>query len=274
MQSERKKGIQIHIHVTVSAGDAEQKIALTPLSTPDRFNRLQFSAKAVAKFKIQFGRMGNRDLMKPEPTRKQLIAQKAEEITIRTAANKREEKSLIVEQPAIKNARLDTQVARFNSKLDASQQLNPEQVEAAMERSCDDVFCKKLTKIERNAKQGSYTRNPYTYLTTGQVSRSGKLMFDESDLPHPPPTYPLREQEPEILRGSTHALAQTIERLSQALVPASETQDVPSEVKSKDEPSKPGLTRIVNQLSQAMTPMSKTQDVCSEVERDDDYELD
>lgn len=144
----------------------------------------------------------------------------------------------------------------------------------ARERSYDDVFYKTLTRIERNAEQGTYTHNPYEYLATGRVSRSGELMFDDSDLPHPTPTYPLREQEPEILRGSTYALAQTLERLSQALVPASKTQYVPSEVKSKDEPSKPGLTQIVNQLSQAMTPMSKTQDVRSEVERDDDYELD
>lgn len=161
-QGERKEGPQTHIHVIVSARDADQKITLNPLSTPDRFNRVQFQAKAVAQMEIQFGRVTPLDVTRPTPTRKQLIAEKAEEITSKAAANKREKKPLTLEQLAAKDARLDTQVARLNSKLDAHEQLDPARVkEIAKERSYDNVFYDRLGKIERNAEKGTYTRKPY-----------------------------------------------------------------------------------------------------------------
>lgn len=85
---------------------------------------MQFQAKAVAQFELQFSRMGNHDLTKPEPTHKQLIAEKAEEITTKAAANARGKKPLTEQQVAAKDVRLDTQVFRLNSKLDTSQQLD------------------------------------------------------------------------------------------------------------------------------------------------------
>jgi hypothetical protein len=39
-QGESKARPQTHVHLIVSARDAEQKITLNPLSTPDRFNRV------------------------------------------------------------------------------------------------------------------------------------------------------------------------------------------------------------------------------------------
>jgi hypothetical protein len=89
-QGEKKEGFQTHVHILVSARDADQKVTLNPLSTPDRFNRVQFQAKVVAQMELQFGGVTAHDVTRPEPTRKQLIAEKAEEITTKAAANKRE----------------------------------------------------------------------------------------------------------------------------------------------------------------------------------------
>jgi hypothetical protein len=158
VQGEKKEGLQTHIHIVVSARDAEQKITLNPLGTPDRFNRVQFQANALAQFDIQFGVITSKDLA----TRKQLVAEKADEITTKAAANKREKKPLTEVQLAAKDARLDTQVARVNSKLPNSNQLDPERVkEVAKERKYDNVFYATLGQIERNAEKGTHTPGPY-----------------------------------------------------------------------------------------------------------------
>jgi hypothetical protein len=230
VQGERKEGLQTHIHVTVSARDAEQKITLNPLSTPDRFNRVQFQAKAVAQFEIQFGRMGNHNLMKPDPTRQELIAEKAEEITTKAAANKREKKPLTEQQIAAKDARLDVQVARVNSKLDASQQLDPARVkEAAKERSYDNVFYATLVKIERNAEKGRYTHKPYDYLTTGRVSYAGELRMEAASDFAAPVGLPSPGKEQDLGGGTARALENLVNRLSRAMAPAAPVQDVRSE---------------------------------------------
>lgn len=231
-QGESKEGLQTHLHVIVSARDEEQKITLNPLSTPDRFNRVQFQAKAVAQLEIQFGRVTAHDVTRPEPTRKQLIAEKAHEITTKAAANKREKPPLTEAQIAAKDARLDVQVARLNSKLDTSQQLDPQRVkEAAKERSYDNVFYATLGKIERNAEKGTYTPNPYDYLTTGRVSQAGELRMnvEASEDFAPAPTYPERAKEPATWAESGSTLQRAINRLASALAAMSKTQEVRSE---------------------------------------------
>jgi hypothetical protein len=236
VQGERKEGLQTHIHVIVSARDAEQKITLNPLSTPDRFNRVQFQAKAVAQFEIQFGRMGNHNLMKPDPTRKELIAEKAEEITTKAAANKREKKPLTAQQVAAKDARLDSQVARLNSKLDASQHLDPARVkEVAKERSYDNVFYATLGKIERNAEKGTYTHNPYDYLATGRVSKSGELRMEAARDFSVPAGLPSPEKEQDLGGGTAKALENLVNRLSRAMAPAARVQEVRSEQEQQAE---------------------------------------
>jgi len=84
---------------------------------------------------VQFGRVMAHDVTRPEPTRQQLVAEKAEEITTKAAANKREKKPLTKVQLAAKNVRLTTQVVRLNAKLNPAQHFDPERVkEAAKER--------------------------------------------------------------------------------------------------------------------------------------------
>jgi hypothetical protein len=235
VQGERKEGLQTHIHVIVSARDAEQKITLNPLSMSDRFNRVQFQAKAGAEFEIQFGRMGNHNLMKPDPTRKELIAEKAEEITTKAAANKREKKPLTAQQITAKDARLDTQVARVNFKLDASQQLDPEQVkQAAKARNYDDIFYRRLSNVERNAEKGIYTPSPHQYLTTGRVVQLAALQVTVGG----PPVRAVRSVRPEQLAAPSmsaglRALEQAASRLARAMTPASKTQDVRNETEKE-----------------------------------------
>jgi hypothetical protein len=234
VQGEKKDGLQTHIHVIVSARDAEQKITLNPLSAPERFNRVQFQAKAAAQMEIQFGRMGHHEIYKPEPTRKQLIAEKADEITTKAEANKREKKPLTAQQLVAKDARLDGQVARLNSKLEVSEHLDPTKVkEAAKERGYDNIFYDRLGKIERNAEKGNHTPDPYQYLATGRVSQLPQLRA-ESSRSLPEVTYPKRDKEPEITGGVMSALEKTINRLSLAMPPRGSTQDVRSEAEKAD----------------------------------------
>ncbi|MGI4734080.1 MAG: DUF5712 family protein [Janthinobacterium lividum] len=237
VQGEKKEGLQTHIHVVVSARDADQKITLNPLGTPDRFNRVQFQANAHAQFAIQFGVVSSKDLGKPEPTRKQLVAEKADEITTKAAANKREKKPLTEVQMAAKDARLDTQVARVNSKLHDTNQLDPERVkQAAKERNYDNIFYDRLGKIERNAEKGNYTPKPYDYLTTGLVTKEPELRVAKAFDPVAafPRATPKREYEPEM-SGALRAMEQSIARLSRAMAPKSKTQDVRSDAEKEQD---------------------------------------
>jgi hypothetical protein len=237
VQGQKKEGLQTHIHIVVSARDADQKITLNPLGTPDRFKRVQFQANAHAQFAIQFGVVSSKDLGKPEPTRKQLVAEKADEITTKAAANKREKKPLTEIQIAAKDARLDTQVARVNSKLHDTNQLDPERVkQAAKERGYDHVFYDRLGKIESNAEKGTYTPSPYDYLATGRVAREPELRVGKAVNPLATfsNTTPMREPESEMSAG-LRALEQTVARLSRALALKSHTQDVRSDVEKAQE---------------------------------------
>lgn len=187
----------------------------------------------MAQFEIQFGIQSSQQVVSPPSTRQQRIAEKAEEITTKAAANKREKKPLTPEQIAAKDARLDTQVTRVNSKLGDWQQLDPERVkDAAMQRNYDNVFYNRLGKIECNAEKGTYTPDPYHYLATGRVSRLAEL---QTELTRPvlEVSYPKEEKEAEISGGGASVLAQIIIRLSRALAPPSNAQDVRSETEKE-----------------------------------------
>ncbi|MGI4744271.1 MAG: DUF5712 family protein [Janthinobacterium lividum] len=237
VQGQKKDGLQTHIHIVVSARDADQKVTLNPLGTPDRFNRVQFQANALAQFDIQFGVVNSKDLGKLEPTRKQLVAEKADEITTKAAANKRGEKPLTEVQIAAKDARLDTQVARVNSKLHDNNQLDSKRVkEIAKERKYDNVFYATLGQIERNAEKGTYTPGPYQYLATGRVVREPELRVARAVDPMAAFSVPApkRDAEPNMSAG-LRALEQSIARLSRALAPKSKTQDVRSDTEKEQD---------------------------------------
>lgn len=231
VQGEKKEGLQTHIHVIVSARDADQKITLNPLGKADRFNRVQFQAEAVTQMEMQFGRTVPRDVAVKEPTRRQRVEQKVEEITSKAAANRQEKKPLTPEQLAAKDARLDVQVARLNSKLDASLQLDPGRVkDIAKERKYDNVFYATLGQIERNAEKGKFTPQPYDYLATGRVAREPQLHTGRAIDPtrEYSTSLPKRREEPELAAGM-QALERSVKKLGTAMAPKGRTQDVRSD---------------------------------------------
>ncbi|RZK36561.1 MAG: hypothetical protein EOO57_06960 [Hymenobacter sp.] len=92
------------------------------------------------------------------------------------AARNQEKKLLTPVQIAAKDARLDGQVARVNSKLSEKHQLDPEQVKAvAKERGYDTISYATLGKMERNAEKGTFTSEHYEYPRTGRVQQETAL---------------------------------------------------------------------------------------------------
>lgn len=231
VQGEKKDGLQTHVHLMVSARDADQKITLNPLGKADRFNRVQFQAEANTQMEVQFGRVLPLAVTAKEPTRRERVAEKVEEITSKAAANRREKKPLTPEQMAAKDARLDVQVARVNTKLMAHEQLDPARVKAiAKERNYDKVFYATLGQIERNAEKGKDTPDPYAYLTTGRVTREPRLRTGRN-LDHSAEfstRLPKRQQEPVESPGIA-ALQRSVNKLASALAPKGRTQDVRSD---------------------------------------------
>ncbi|WP_223654424.1 DUF5712 family protein [Hymenobacter psoromatis] len=237
VQGELKPGLQTHVHVIVSARDAAQQITLNPLGAATRFNRVQFQAQAGAQLDEELGRTPTREVGAPAPTRQQRVKEKAADITERAASN-RAKKPLTPEQLAAKDARLDAQVARLNSKLDPARHLDPEQVKlVAKERGYDNVFYLKLGNIERNAEKGRTTHEPDEYLRTGRVAQVGML----KELP-----------------SERLAYTDPVRRTGQA------SPSQPATMQS--------LKRSVANISRALTPPTRTQDVRREEEKTRDYE--
>ena len=237
VQGEKKDGLQTHVHVMVSARDADQKITLNPLGKADRFNRVQFQAEAVTQMEVQFGRVVPLAPTAKEPTRRQLVEQKKEEITSKAAANRGEKKPLTPEQVAAKDARLDVQVARVNTKLMAHEQLDPTRVkQAAKARNYDNVFYATLGQIERNAEKGKDTPEPYAYLATGRVAREPQLRVGRTFDPNREFSTPLpkRREEPAQSAGM-QALERSAKKLGSALAPTGRTQDVRSDAEKEQE---------------------------------------
>lgn len=237
VQGEKKDGLQTHIHVMVSARDADQKITLNPLGKADRFNRVQFQAEAVTQMEVQFGRVVQLEPAAKEPTRRQLVEQKVAEITSKAAANRGEKKPLTPEQIAAKDARLDVQVARINTKLMAHEQLDPTRVkDIARERKYDNVFYATLGQIERNAEKKKDTPEPYAYLATGRVTREPQLRSGRTFDPNREfaPAPPKRREEPEHSPGML-ALQRSMKKLGTALAPKGRTQDVRSDAEKEQD---------------------------------------
>ena len=235
-QGEKKEGLQTHIHVMVSARDAEQKITLNPLGTADRFNRVQFQAQAVVQMQLQFGTVVHKEIGKPAGERKQLVAEKAGEITSKAAENRKEKKPLTPEQLAAKDARLDVQVGRLNSKLSAGDGLDPEKVkEAARARGYDMVFYATLGRIERAAEAGNHTVHPYQYLTTGRVGAIATLRVEGAARTREPDgvTYAPREKQPQIQSSENAGFERSISKMMQAMKPKGRAQDVRSEAEQQ-----------------------------------------
>jgi hypothetical protein len=228
MQGEQKPGLQTHVHVIVSARDDAQQHTLHPNTTLARFNRVEFQAQVNVLMEEHTGRNGATEIGSSPPSREKRVAAKVVDIKERAAAQQ-QKKVLTSAQGAAKDARLEGQTARINSKLDATQQLDPERVkEAAKARGYDNIFYARLGQLEKNAEKKKYTPQPYAYLSTGKVQRVEALQ----ELPGPLMVYVTpapRPQKQPTISPAFHALARSIEQLSYALAPQSRPQEVRSE---------------------------------------------
>lgn len=220
--------MQTHVHVMVSARDAAQKITLNPNTTATRFNRVQFQAQANVLMEEHLGKTGPIEIGASAPSREKRVAEKVADIKERAASNK-EKKPLTPAQIEAKDARLDVQVGRVNSKLSEKHQLDPEQVKAvAKERGYDNIFYATLGKIERNAEKGMFTPDPYEYLRTGRVQKEMSLRELPSQQVYAEVPVSRREKQPAI-PVAFQSLERSINQLSRAMATKSRTQDVRSE---------------------------------------------
>ena len=240
-QGEDKGGLQTHIHVVVSARDREQKITLNPLGTADRFNRVAFQAAVGIEMEVAVGRASIATGIEGQLQRRELEAERARDIQGRV--KDKGKKELTPAQLEKKDARLDVQVARLNSKLPDGSHLDPEQVkQVARERKYDDVFYKTLGKIERNAETGKLTIEPMEYLRTGRVQRGTQLTDWEPQQGPPPMSAKAREI---LSRHPKDGLGSAI----------------------------PSIERSIGRMAAAMKPRTtRSQDMRSEEERERDYD--
>lgn len=186
---------------------------------------------------MQFGQVVPLESTAKEPTRRQLVEQKKEKITSKAAAYRGEKKPLTLEQMAAKDARLDVQVARVNTKLMAHEQLDPNQVkDIVKERKYDNVFYAILVQIERNAEKAKDTPEPYAYLATVRVAREPQLRTGRTFDPNREFSTPLpkRRQEQEQSPGM-QVLQRSMKKLGTALAPKCRTQDVRSDVEKEQD---------------------------------------
>jgi hypothetical protein len=227
-QGEHKPGLQTHVHVIVSARNADQKITLNPNTTAARFNRVQFQAQANVLMEEHVGQISAAEIASTPPTRAERVAEKATDIKKKAAAQK-EKKPLTPAQIEAKDARLDVQVARVNSKLTDKHQLDAEEVKrVAKERGYDTIFYATLGKIERNAEKGTFTPEPYEYLRTGRVQNGTQLREVPSQqvvYVDPAPRAPRQASTPVAFQS----LERTMNQLSRAMAAKARTQDVRSE---------------------------------------------
>lgn len=143
---EKRAGLQSHVHIIVSARDAQQKISLNPGGRKQRFDLTRWQAAAGRQFEQQFG----------------YVAQAHEKL--RPKARQRD-----AAYDAGRLVKIGERVARINLLVPAEQRLNPERVgQIAQGRQFDQTFYRMLGRVEERARDGRPIDNAYHLLTTGR----------------------------------------------------------------------------------------------------------
>ncbi|MBT9394448.1 hypothetical protein KLP40_14850 [Hymenobacter sp. NST-14] len=164
----KKEGLQTHIHVMVSARDAEQKITLNPLGKADRFSRVEFAARGGAEFAMQYQVLDYASEQGKLPTMKALTA------TFRQAILGKE--PMGEEEIARRRQKVGEKVEQVNAQLPADKQLDAERVKnIGQERGFDRVFYSSLSRIGKRAEQGKPVEEPYTLLRTGKLNPAAEV---------------------------------------------------------------------------------------------------
>jgi hypothetical protein len=148
-EGEKKDGLQTHVHIIVSARDAEQKITLNPQGQKQRFNMQEWQGSVKQTFNQTFGY-----------------------IQEQTQAKTKTIKPLTLEQQAKREEKLLQRVTYINSQLGPDNRLDPQRVAAiARDRNYDKGFYRNLSFVARRAEEGRPIEKPHTYLQTGLVEK-------------------------------------------------------------------------------------------------------
>ena len=143
---QKRAGLQAHVHVIVSARDAEQKITLNPGGRRQRFDLMRWQTAAGRQFEQQFG----------------YVAQAHEKL--RPKARTRD-----TTHDAGRLAKIAERVARINLLVPPEQRLAAEQVQGvAGARQFDKTFYRMLSRVEERARDGRPIDNAVQLLTTGR----------------------------------------------------------------------------------------------------------
>ena len=141
---EQRPGLQTHIHVIVSARDAEQKITLNPGGRRNRFDLMKWQTAAGQQFEKQFG----------------YTAQAHEKLRPKQRDTSRD---------AGRAAKIGERVATLNLRVTKEERLDPLRVQQiAQGREYDKTFYRSLATVERRAQLGQPIDNAYHLLSTGR----------------------------------------------------------------------------------------------------------
>jgi hypothetical protein len=144
---EKRAGRQAHVHVIVSARDAEQKLTLNPGGRRQRFDLMRWQAAAGSQFERQFGYVAReQEKLRPRADRERDTTYDA--------------------------GRLDKiagRVARINLLVPGEQRLAPDTVQGiAVARAFDKTFYRMLARVEERARDGRPIDNALQLLSTGR----------------------------------------------------------------------------------------------------------
>ena len=143
---QKRAGLQAHVHVIVSARDAQQQITLNPGGRRQRFDLMRWQTAAGRQFEQQFG----------------YVAQAHEKL--RPKARERN-----TAHDAGRLAKIAERVARINLLVPREQRLAAERVQGiAVARQFDKTFYRMLSRVEERARDGRPIDNAVQLLTTGR----------------------------------------------------------------------------------------------------------
>jgi len=144
---EKRQGLQAHVHVIVSARDAEQKLTLNPGGRRQRFDLMSWQAAAGRQFEQQFGYVAREhEKLRPKATPQRDTTHDAGRL-----------------------AKIAERVARINLLVPREQHLAPEKVQSiAVARAFDKTFYRMLARVEERARDGRPIDNALQLLRTGR----------------------------------------------------------------------------------------------------------
>jgi hypothetical protein len=149
---DKRPGYQTHIHITVSARDAQQQITLNPGGRTSRFSLVNWQTEAGKQFQEQFGYTD-----KVQAYTKERLREKARDASM--DARRRE--------------KIGERVGGINKLVPKEQHLDAERVKSiAQDRKYDKTFYRSLSRIEGRARDGIPIDGAYQLLATGKEPKA------------------------------------------------------------------------------------------------------